>query len=102
MYNVYIHTHTHTHTHTRTHAHTHTQAAVEELEKKLAEAHKKLTDEEGGPTDHPKPQQVKEKGERGDRDATSDEVLDAAPTKPLHSLPRLPGSKQHWTLIKLC
>lgn len=71
------------------------QAAVEELEKKLDEAHKKLTDEEGGPTEHPKPQQAKEKGDRGDRDATSDEVLDAVPTKPLHSLPRLPGSKRY-------
>ena len=85
MYNVYVHTH----------AHTHMQAAVEELEKKLDEAHKKLTDEEGGPTEHPKPQQAKEKGDRGDRDATSDEVLDAVPTKPLHSLPRLPGSKRY-------
>ena len=91
------HTHTHTRAHTRAHTHTHTQATVEELEKKLAEAHEKLIDQEGDPTDHPQSQQVREKGGK-DRDAASDGVLDEAPNKPLRSPLLLTGSKLGGTL----
>ena len=65
---------------------------------KLAEAHKKLTEEEGDSTDQPQHQRVKEEHDGRDRGATSDDVLDAAPEKPLRSPLLLTGSKLGETL----